>query len=220
MVCTLESFTSFLQTHAPHAHLWIFLALLLGGCNIPISIDVLVVLAAFLAVHYVPEHTYLLYGTLLVGCILSAWIAYAIGRGLNKLICNSSKRSSSFILSFDRKKQKMLQFYQKYGVFTFLIGRFIPFGVRNCLFMTSGFSQMPFTRFVLFDALACTIWLTTLFTLSLQLGTHLDRIQQLMRSWNLSIFVTFSIVVIAWICYKYAKKKRTAQGHKTPHCNP
>ena len=39
-------------------------------------------------------------------------------------------------------------YYTKYGVVTLLIGRFIPFGVRNCLFVTAGIGKMRFWKFI------------------------------------------------------------------------
>jgi hypothetical protein len=53
---------------------------------------------------------------------------------------------------------KVKKFYEKKGVFAFIIGRFIPFGVRNALFMSSGMSRLPFYQFVLWDAIACAAW--------------------------------------------------------------
>ena len=46
----------------------------------------------------------------------------------------------------------MMGFYKKYGALTLVIGRFIPFGVRNAIFLTSGISKMPFAKFFIFHS--------------------------------------------------------------------
>ena len=44
---------------------------------------------------------------------------------------------------------KVASFYQKYGVWTLVVGRFIPFGVRNALFLTAGIGKMSPVRFAI-----------------------------------------------------------------------
>ncbi|MBM3199075.1 MAG: DedA family protein [Chlamydiae bacterium] len=213
-------FEQLLSSHANHAHWWIFLALLLAGCNIPISIDALVIISALIAANYAPENTWLLYTSLLLGCSFSAWISYSIGRFLGPFVAH---RKPFSLLFSEKKKEKIKLFYQKYGIFALLIGRFIPFGVRNCLFMTSGLSRMPFLLFALCDALACFIWVTFSFVLFLHLGQNFDRLWIQVRSWNLGIFLVFSMAVIATIWYKYAKKrtqkKPVIRGSEPPNLN-
>jgi membrane-associated protein len=201
----MESIAQFLTDHAKQAHWFIFLGVLLAGCNIPISIDLLVILAAVLAVHFVPEHLFLLYTFLLIGCGLSAWIAYFLGRYLGHTLAGT--RLFKPILH-PQKIEKISKFYQKYGIWTFIVGRFIPFGVRNCIFMTSGLSKMPFSRFMYREAVACFIWVTFSFSLFCVLGQNFDRIWHNVKTFNLFIFLAFSVAVISMIWYKQRKKHR------------
>jgi membrane-associated protein len=205
----MEAFVSFLAEHASHAHWFILLGLLLAGCNIPVSIDVLVIISAVLSVHFVPENTYLLYTILIVGCSLSAWIAFFLGRTLGHRLKNW--RLFRPLLS-EKRITKMEGFYKKYGALAFIIGRFIPFGIRNCLFMTSGLSKMSFLRFALLDLLACSIWVTVFFTLCYHLGQSFETLWTQVKMLNLFIFLAFSIAVISVIWYKRAKKPGTKKS--------
>src|SRR4051812_19596790 len=110
---TVESLAGFLSSHASNAHWFILVGILLAGCNIPVSIDALTIIAALLAVHFVPEHTYILYCTLLISCSLSAWISYSLGRYLGPKL--RQWRLFKSLLS-DLKIAKMQEFYRKYGV--------------------------------------------------------------------------------------------------------
>ena len=52
---------------------------------------------------------------------------------------------------------KVSHFYERFGIFTLIVGRFVPFGVRNALFLTAGLGRMGFMKFALSDLLAATI---------------------------------------------------------------
>lgn len=201
----MESFIEFLSNHAAHAHWFIFLGLLLAGCNIPISIDVLLILAALFSAKFVPENTILLYSFLLGGCTIAAWISYSLGRLLGAKL--SHWKLFKPILS-PEKIEKLGLFYKKYGMWTFIIGRFIPFGVRNCIFMTSGLSKMPFLRFALQDFLACFIWVTSYFILFYHVGQNFEMIWHYVKTLNVLIFLTFAVAVISVIWYKQVKKSQ------------
>src|SRR5689334_23659702 len=128
----MEAIISLLSQHAHTAHWYVFFAMLLAGCNIPISIDLLILMSAFLAAMIIPEHTAYLFLSCLLGCYFSAWGAYWIGRFIGPQLCKM--RYLSRLINTQRL-EKMKAYYEKYGVRTFILGRFIPFGLRNCLFM-------------------------------------------------------------------------------------
>ena len=190
------------QVYAP----WLtFFLILLAGLNIPISIDVLLVLSAFLAATTIPEYTFPLFSSILLGCYFSAWIAYWLGRVFGIKLLNV--RWFSKILSPDRLK-KVGIFYKKHGFLTLIIGRFIPFGVRNCLFMTAGMSKMPFSRFILRDAVACSLWASLCFYAFYSLGLNYEKLLRQMKIMNLGLFLSFGVTLIGVFCYKRYKKNR------------
>jgi membrane-associated protein len=202
----------FLSAHASQAHWFILIGLLLAGFNIPISIDVLLIIAALLSAKFVPEHTFLLYSFLLLGSLLSACISYTLGRTLGLKLAKW-KLFKPFLS--DSRVGKLRNFYKKYGVLAFIIGRFIPFGVRNCLFMSSGLSKMPFHRFLLQDLLGCFIWVTTFFTLFYHIGQNFEVIWNNVKTFNALIFLTFAVAVIIVIWYKHSKRLQPSQAEKT-----
>lgn len=201
----MEHILEFITQNASKAHWFIFLSLLLAGCNIPISIDAVIILSAVIAASLLPQHTPILFASVLIGCICSAYIAFFIGKFMGEKL---SKTKLFHKLLQPKQLEKMEGFYKKYGIWTFIIGRFIPFGIRNCIFMTSGMSKMPFKTFMLRDMVACSIWCTTMFTSFFFLGQNFDLIFQKMKTLNLILFTAFSMVVITFICYKLRKNKQ------------
>ncbi len=202
----IEAFNNLVTQHASHAHWYVFGALILAGFNIPLSADALILLSAFLAAIIIPEHTWHLYFGVLIGCYISAMCAYWLGRLLGKPIQNI--RTLAKLLPPTRIT-KIHSFYQKYGLLTLVCGRFIPCGVRNCIFMTAGLSKMSFKRFILRDALACTVWSSTLFYLFYLFGQNHERVWEALKTFNLIIFGALGVTVISIIWYKRVKKNRS-----------
>lgn len=208
----MEQLIQFITDHASHGHWVIFIALLLAGCNVPISIDVVMILSAVLASSFAQENAPWLFGSVLFGCIFSAWISYFIGRFAGDKLSSAPLFSK---LLHPSKLEKMQNFYAKYGIWTFIIGRFIPFGVRNCIFMTSGMSKMPFKTFAIRDAIGCTLWVSSCFTLFYFVGQNFAAIWSGVKTFNLIIFIAFSVTVITTFWYKLKKNKRIQTDNKS-----
>lgn len=177
---------------------WVIFALaLLAGLNVPISIDILLTLSALIAAHYLPEKLILLFSLFTIGCILSAWISYSLGRFFGRFIPSE-------------RRAKISAFYAKFGCITFFICRFIPFGVRNLFFMSSGASKVSFYKFALFDAMACTLWSSLFFFSIYHLGQNFDSVLTLLKHLNIAIFAVFiTIALTLFFFYKHRKKQDT-----------
>ncbi|NGX59097.1 MAG: Inner membrane protein [Chlamydiae bacterium] len=199
----MQSFITFIQNNAHIAHWALFGAALLAGMNIPISIDLLMIIGATLAATIIPEHLYQLYFSLLIGCALSAWISYWIGRMIGPKLLKLPFFSKVFS---PKRMRKVKRFYQKRGLLSLVLGRFIPFGIRNCLYLSSGMSRMSFAKFALCDGFACGLWSTLSFFLYYLLGKNIDTLYSQVKWVNLFIFSAFSVTVIGIIWYKKKKK--------------
>jgi len=198
----MDFLIAWISDHGQYAHWFIFGAILLAGANIPISADLLIVCGAILAATVVPEHALHIYLAIFLGCYFSAWIAYGLGRFAGRKLL--SFKWFAKILPEERLN-KIDQFYTKHGFLTLLIGRFIPFGVRNCIFMTTGISQMPFLKFAGFDLVACFIWSSLSFYVFYTLGQNYEILCQHLKTFNLLLFASFGVTLIALIWYKRRK---------------
>jgi membrane protein DedA with SNARE-associated domain len=201
----MDTIIQLIFEHAQYAHWIVFGALMLAGINVPISEDLMIIFSAVLAATVVPENTEKLFAAVFLGCYLSDWGCYWIGRRLGPKLWNIPW----FAKTFDRKRiDQIHKYYHKYGFWTLLVGRFIPFGVRNCLFLTAGLGKMPFGKFLLSDGIACACSNTTLFTLAYALGKNYEALLQHLKTFNIFLFGGFVVLLIACIWYK--------RGQKTP----
>lgn len=196
----METLFLLIQDHAPHAHWFIFGLLMLAGLNFPVSEDLLIIISGVLASTLVPENLWKLFFAVFLGAYFSDWIVYWLGRIWGAHLW----RLGWFSRLFKPKRlEQIKQYYKKYGILTLLVGRFIPFGVRNCLFATAGMGKMRFSKFLITDGIACLLSNATLFTIAYFCGKNVSYI---IRYVNVIIFVTFVIALIGYIWYKVRKK--------------
>lgn len=165
----METLFNFVCLHADEAQWLMFLLLLLAGFNIPISEDAMLIIGGALASTCVKHHPFEMWVWLFMGCWISAWEAYWIGRLLGPKLYQI--RWFKRIIN-PKRIARLRHYYEKFGIFTFIVGRFIPGGIRNALFMTTGLSKMPFAKFLLRDLVACLISSITLFYLGYQFGEN------------------------------------------------
>lgn len=202
----MDAMIQFIFDNAQHAHWIVFGALMLAGLNVPISEDVMIIFSAVLAATVVPENVYKLFAAVFLGCYLSDWVCYWIGRHFGPKLWNVKW----FAKTFDRKRIDQVQgYYAKYGFLTLVVGRFIPFGVRNGLFLTAGLGKMHFGKFILSDGIACLFSNTVLFSLAYMVGRNYESLLFTLKTLNIFLFSAFVVSIIAFIWYKRRKKAAT-----------
>jgi membrane-associated protein len=202
----MDEIIQFIFENAAHAHWIVFGALMLAGLNIPISEDLMIIFSAVLAATVIPENTYKLFLAVFLGCYISDWVCYWIGRKFGPKLWNISW----FAKTFDQKRINQIHdYYAKYGFLTLMVGRFIPFGVRNALFLTAGLGKMPFGRFLISDGIACLLSNTALFSLAYTVGKNYDALISALKTLNIFLFSAFAVAIIGFIWYKRRKKAAT-----------
>ncbi|MGP1437478.1 MAG: DedA family protein [Treponema sp.] len=155
----MDLILAWLNCHVHSFPLVIFIALLLGGFNLPISEDVLVITSAILCqtekARIAPFYLAIFFGAVISDCIVYFW-GWLLGRGFIsiKLFTRIIKEDNT--IRFSRA-------LDKYGIFAYLIFRFIPFGVRNVMSMASGFLNFYFIKFLIFDSIAALCNTSVLF---------------------------------------------------------
>jgi membrane-associated protein len=192
----------FIIEHASYAHWAIFGLFMLAGLNFPISEDVLIIVSGMLASTVIPENFWKLFSAVYLGAYISDFFPYLLGRRYG----HNLWRLPWFSRMLKPHKIKQIKgYYQKYGMMTLLIGRFIPFGIRNCLFLSAGIGKMRFVKFALCDGIACFISNATLFTLAFLFGKNYCLLLNQMKFFNILLFSAFVIALIAIIWYKRYK---------------
>ena len=119
------------------------------------SMCLLVIIAALIGATIMKDQTILLFLSCFLGCYFSAQLAYLLGRIAGRKLLQYKLGQKLFP---KKRLDKIHSFYQKHGILALLVGRFIPFGVRNALFMSSGMAKSSFYRFAITDFFTCLLW--------------------------------------------------------------
>jgi membrane protein DedA with SNARE-associated domain len=143
-----------------------FISLLLAGLNFPISEDLIIITGALLSHGRRANIVYNL-AAIYLGAIISDFFVYWVGTKVQKGTSNLKFFSRP---ASGKALERMHHYLDKYGIFTFIVGRFIPFGVRNTLFFTAGFFRLKLRVFALYDIIAAMISINTLFFLAYNFG--------------------------------------------------
>lgn len=184
----------------------IFISLLLGGFNLPVSEDIVVIMTALLCKQEkasIPTFYIALY----VGAVISDFLVYFWGWLLSR-----GRISGNFFSKVLKKEnaRRISTALEHHGFLTFLFGRFIPFGIRNIIAMSSGFVGFPFYKFALFDAIAAFCNISALFWLVYFLGQKGGHLMKTVGVVFLILFVAFSIYIMR--SEKFFDSKKTMEA--------
>lgn len=194
----MEQLIEIINANILYAPYIIFGALILAGFNIPVSEDAMLFISAILAKSH-PEKLSLFFICVFAGAYLSDLICYGLGRALGPKLFQIKLFKS---MVSPKKLEKINHYYETKGIITLLLGRFIPFGVRNALFLSAGLSKMNFTKFALSDLVACIISNVFFFTLYYNYGM---KVVEYVKKGNI---ILFSFAACSILIYFLVKKKR------------
>lgn len=184
----------------------IFGLLLLAGLNLPVSEDVMLLTSALIAQQR-PDLVWQLFAGVFAGAYFSDLICYTLGRTLGPKLW----QIKWFAKMVDREHvDRIGGFYATYGPLTLLVGRFIPFGVRNALFLTAGLSKMNFVKFAISDLIAATITCGLYFWLYFTYG---EAIIEVIKQSNLIIFSVAAIGIVVFLVKR--RKANQQQADET-----
>lgn len=186
----LNSILTWIGNYVSYFPLVIFIGLFLGGLNLPISEDVLVIMSAVICQNEkasIPIFLLALY----FGAVLSDYMVYFWGRMIRK--GTVSIKFFSKIIN-EKNTSRLLLALQRYGIFTYIVTRFIPFGIRNAVSMTSGFVKYPFYKFAIYDFIAALCNISVLFFFVYFFGTKGSNIVK-------TIGIVFFVLFLAVIAY-------------------
>ena len=105
-----------------------------------------------------------------LGSVIGDSTGYWTGRFMGKTLFN---RESSFIFKPSRV-EKAKQFFEKYGVKTVVLARFVPI-VRTFAPLVVGAAQMPYPKFLTFSIIGGLLWISSMVLAGYFLGGVIER---------------------------------------------
>lgn len=192
----------YINQHMALAPYVIFFLFCLAGLNIPVSEDALIFAGAMVAANH-PNMLVSVYLSVFIGAFVSDTTAYWVGRLIGPKLFEI--KFFNKLVSKERFN-KVSRFYARFGITTLVVGRFIPFGIRNALFMTAGIGRMRFPIFLLADFIAAGI--TTIFYFYLYYTYGEDMLRQVQ---NIGIGL-FAVIILTALLIIWRRRRNKTPG--------
>lgn len=201
----IESLLAFVCEHSAYAPFIIFGLILLSGLNIPISEDLMLLTAGAICSTCQHENWEIarFYTLIYFACWIAAWETYWIGRVLGPKLF-SFRWFQRFITP--QRLEKIKNYIQRFGIFTFIVGRFIP-GGRNALFMSTGLTKMAFPLFIIRDSVGCALSTATLFSLGYLFGSHIQTIVEVFKYYEMFFFSAIALLILLLVSILFLRKQ-------------
>ena len=89
-------------------------------------------------------------------------------------------------------------FYDRYGVWAFILGRFLPI-IRTFVPIFAGLAKINYNKFILFNIIGATIWISTMLFAGYGLGNMFPTLTEHLESIVFGMIVLSAIpVMVAW----------------------
>jgi membrane-associated protein len=200
----MEYINTFISNYGQYTPQIFFFLLMLAGLNVPISEDALLIAGGIIANTLAANEAINLFLWILAGCYFSAWEAYWLGRLLGPRL--TKLKVFRHVISPARIK-KIENFYEQHSFLTLFFGRFIPFGVRNAIYITAGMGRLSFPQFIIKDLAGCLLSTSFLFTSAYYCGKNSQKIYHYIHIYQSFLLLIMSLFAVVGICLYLRKLK-------------
>jgi membrane protein DedA with SNARE-associated domain len=201
-----QSIFDFLREAVVHYGYWaVGAALLLENTGIPVPGETILLLASFLAY----SQCELQLSWIIVVAIVAATLGdnfgfiagYYGGRPLLDRYQNIFRIKNATL-------QKGEHLFARYGPATIFFARFV-FGMRIIAGPLAGVLRMPWKKFLIFNFLGATLWVSVISTAGYLFGRHWNRLENAIRKFDLAVAIG-AVVVIAALWWWNRRKVKSA----------
>jgi len=138
--------------------------------------------------HYLDIPLLVLVTAMIAAAVLGDFTGYAKGKWLGPKLFNKADARIFKRSYLDKSKA----FYEKYGMWAFITGRFLPV-IRTIIPMLAGASGMSLVRFSYLNVIGAVIWIGSLTPLGYYLGKAYPQLI------NYSVYLLLGFIVLASI---------------------
>jgi membrane-associated protein len=182
------------QYFAEYGYWTVAFVLLLENAGIPLPGETTLLFAGFLAYS---EHHLKLSGIILVGIVsatigdnLGYWIGYRGGRPLLE------RQRRIFGVSAEHLERGE-EFFRRHGAFTVFFARFV-FGMRIIAGPLAGVLKMPWRRFLVFNFLGASLWVSMIATAGYFFGSRWDWLTTQIERLDMTFVALIAIAALVW----------------------
>lgn len=182
--------------------------LLLENAGIPAPGEITLLFVSFLAWSERELHLGYIILVGIAACTLGDNLGYAIGYRGGRPLLDRYQRFLHIPLHTIASGERL---FERYGSVTIFFARFI-FGIRIIAGPLAGVLRMPWKKFLLFNFLGASLWVSVISLVGYFFGSRWDRLIHWMKRFNIAIAVVAVLVfVLGWW---WRRRKRTDAGEQ------
>jgi membrane protein DedA with SNARE-associated domain len=137
-----------------------------------------------------------------VAAVLGDNVGYAIGRFAGRAVV---LRYGKYVFLTEERFDKAEHWFVNHGGKVVTIARFVE-GLRQANGVIAGVTEMPWPKFVVFNALGAALWVAVWTTVGYVSGSHLDAVYNTIS--NVSLYVLAALVVFVVVRIVLHRRKR------------
>ena len=142
----------------------------------------------------------------LCGAVLGDNVGFAIGRaGGRQLIA----RFGRYVFLTERRLDRATSFFERRGGRVIILARFVE-GLRQANGLIAGTIGMPWRRFLLFNAIGGSLWVTVWSALGYLAGSHIDAVYYDATHSAAYLGLGVGVMVLAYVAYRVIRHRRSA----------
>jgi membrane protein DedA with SNARE-associated domain len=191
----LQQIDAWIASAGPEAYVALGLASLIEYVFPPFPGDTVVVLGGVYAARG-QNPWWLVFAVITLGSVIGAAIDYGLGLKIGERLERFPDRRLPFGLKHQgiRHAQERMR---RVGSVLILINRFLP-AVRGVLFVAAGAARISFWRVMLLGAASAMGWNVLLIGLGLLVGGNAERLEDLLRTYQLAVGAVLGIIALAF----------------------
>src|SRR5215218_498001 len=154
-------------------------------------------------------NVYLVLLAFFLGSVIGDSTGYWTGRAMGKTLFN---RESSFLFKPSRV-EKARHFFEKYGVKTVVLARFVPI-VRTFAPLVVGATEMPYPKFLMYSVAGGLAWICSMVLAGYFLGGVIERALGIKLEDHIEkvvivvVFLSLLAPIIEFLKHKFGKKEQ------------
>src|SRR5262249_7887306 len=137
-------------------------------------------------------------------------IGYAIGRFGGHAL---ALRYGKYVLLTRERLDKAERFFGRYGGQSVIAARFIQ-GVGQMDGSIARLVEMPWLRFLVFNAIGAVLWVGAWCTLGYLAGNNIGSIYATVSRYSLYLLIVLAVLAAAWIIRGVLRRRRRAGGRR------
>ncbi len=183
----------------------LIVVLLLENAGVPVPGETTLLFASFLAYSERELHVGYIILTGILACTVGDNLGYMIGHRGGRPLLERYQRIFHIRTKTIARGERL---FNRYGAVTIFFARFL-FGMRIIAGPMAGVLRMPWKKFVLFNFLGASVWVTVISLIGYFFGSQWDFVIELVRRMNIIVLAVVGVLVlILW--WKRRQRLRAA----------